>query len=75
MGTTDKTTHHFTCPKCKATETVTILEKGSNWGASWENPPVAEHFVVEWIPNQFGEPRPATIKCKSCGSDGIRSSI
>lgn len=71
MGTIDKTTHLFTCPNCKKTESVTIFERGSNWGASWGDPPDSKLFAVEWKPNQFGEPRPVRIACKVCGSDGI----
>jgi hypothetical protein len=69
MGTTDKTTHNFSCPSCEAKDTITVLEKGSMWGASWNIPPVSELFNVEWKRGQFGEPEPISIKCKTCGID------
>jgi hypothetical protein len=71
MGTIDKIIHNFRCSKCEANEIVTIFEKGSNWEASWTSPPDLDIFSVEWKPNQFGEPCPIKILCKSCGSEGF----
>jgi hypothetical protein len=70
MGTVDKSTHHFTCPSCGASETVSVYESGSSYGSSWDDAPDADKFDVNWKPNRYGEPRPMSIKCKACGSEG-----
>ena len=72
MGTTDKTTHHFRCPQCHKEETLTVYEKGSNWGASWEEPPESRQFTIQWKKNQFNEPGPISSKCIACGATAIR---
>jgi hypothetical protein len=69
MGTIDQSTHTFTCPICKMVESVRVYEKGSNWGASWQEAPETKHFAVQWEANQFGEPRPISMKCIPCGYD------
>ncbi len=74
MGTTDKTTHDLRCPNCNASESLTVYEKGSSWGASWEDPPESERFIIDWQRNQFNEPRPVSVKCKSCGATAVRES-
>ncbi len=66
VGTTDKTTYEFHCPKCRSKETLTVYEKGSNWGASWEEPPESERFTIEWKRNQFNEPKPILAQCIAC---------
>lgn len=73
MGIIDQSKYHFNCPKCKTTEVTTIFEKGSNWSASWERPSDLRLFKVEWKENQFGEPCPVTIMCKSCQGDGVQN--
>lgn len=73
MGTTDKATHYFTCPTCNIKEETTLLEKGSNWGASWSAPSDLDLFVVDWKLDRYGEPQPITSKCRSCGSIGVHS--
>lgn len=69
MGVIDKTTHKFDCPQCGSTETVTILQKGSNWGASWESPPKSDSFSISWNNDRLGEPLPSSYKCLACGID------
>lgn len=73
LGTIDQTTHHFSCANCKTTETVTLYEKGSMWGASWQIPAELGLFAVEWKWSQFKEPIPVKSKCRACGIDAEQS--
>ena len=68
MGTIDRTEHNFTCPKCKATESITVVEKGSGWRASWMPPPEATKFTVTWSKDGVGEPTAQSIVCNNCGT-------
>jgi len=68
MGTVDTTLHAFKCHECNATETVTVHEKGSMWGSSWNDPPESKFFDVTWERNGFREPQPVLVKCKACGA-------
>ncbi len=52
-------------------EEITLLEKGSTWGSSWQMPPDSEKFLINWKINKFEEPIPSKIKCNSCGADFI----
>jgi hypothetical protein len=75
MGSIDKTFHRFNCLKCRTTEIVTVYQKGSTWGASWQPAPSAILFTIKWKSNQFGEPRPELIKCLSCKADVTSDSL
>jgi len=68
MGVIDQTTHTLTCPKCKATESVTILEHGSAYGGSWQAGKPMSHFTVTWSAAEgFAGPNITSAKCKKCG--------
>jgi hypothetical protein len=71
MGIIDKTTIHLTCKKCMENEKITLLEKGSTWGSSWQMPSDSEKFHINWKIKKFEEPTPSKIKCNSCGADFI----
>jgi len=73
MGIIDKTTIHLTCKKCLENEKITLLEKGSSWGSSWQIPPNSKKFLINWKTNKLEEPTPFEIKCNSCGTDMIDS--
>lgn len=73
MGTVDKTSHLFTCPGCKTKESVTVYEKGSMWGSSWQEPNALDQFEVEWKPDQTREPMPVKAVCRACGTDAVVS--
>ncbi len=73
MGTTDKTHHEFRCPTCGTTEDVTVYEKGSSWGASWQQPSELTHFSVAWKNDEYREPQPVKATCKACGSEAVHT--
>ncbi len=73
MGTVDKSTHEFHCQNCGTRESVTIHQKGSNWGASWQAPVASKLFNTIWTTDKFGEPIPTTYSCLTCEKDSSRS--
>ena len=71
LGIVDKSTHNFDCPKCGTQETVTILQTGSQWGASWQSPPEAKLFTISWNQDTLGEPLPYLYECLACRINGL----
>jgi hypothetical protein len=67
MGMIDKTLHRFTCSKCKARDTVRVIQHGSSYGASWGTPSKTNLFTVQWTTDQAGEPQPTSVVCIRCG--------
>lgn len=68
MGTIDRIWHTFTCPKCGATETFGISDKGSNWsGSFWNQPPSLSKFSATWSGGGRNEPILKTAECLKCG--------
>ncbi|MGK0176728.1 MAG: hypothetical protein ACJAYS_001161 [Lentimonas sp.] len=69
MGIIDKTIYKFECPKCKTTETVRILDHGSEWsGSYWQEGPPLKNFDVTWHGEGKEEPSIKEKRCKQCGS-------
>lgn len=67
MGYIDQTYHSFRCPKCGATESCKILDKGNNYSGSWWQPgPSLEKFDVQWSGGNKTEPRVERAVCKLC---------
>ena len=49
MGIIDQTTYTLTCPKCGASESQKVLDKGSNWSGSWwQSGASFTHFQTTW---------------------------
>jgi len=67
MGYIDQTTHTLTC-KCGTTENVTILEHGSQYGASWGAEKPFKMFDATWVPGTFRGPEIAKATCNACGA-------
>lgn len=69
MGIIDQTTHTLSCPKCDKTEQVTILQRGSAYGGSWEAGKSLSKFTVTWDDAQgFAGPGITSAKCNGCGT-------
>lgn len=67
MGIIDKTTHRLTCPQCGASETVDVLDKGSNWsGSHWQSGAKFERFDTTWSGGGSAEPDLVSATCKLC---------
>ncbi|PIT83043.1 hypothetical protein B9Z40_05005 [Limnohabitans sp. 15K] len=71
MGIIDKIIINLMCKKCLENEKITLLEKGSTRGSSWQTPPDSEKFLINWKINKLEEPTPSKIKCNTCGTDFI----
>ncbi|KAF0163275.1 MAG: hypothetical protein FD157_3145 [Rhodocyclaceae bacterium] len=67
MGMIDKTLHRFTCPQCKARDTVHVVQHGSSYSGSWGTPSETNLFDVQWKTDQMGEPEPTSVVCVKCG--------
>ena len=66
MGYIDKTPHTLTC-SCGETESQTILEKGSQYGASWGSGKPFDQFTVVWKKGDALGPEIDRATCKTCG--------
>ncbi len=67
MGVIDKTEYRLTCPQCDTSETSKVLEKGSEYGGSWQDGTSFKHFTTEWSGGGSQEPRLTLAICKACG--------
>ena len=67
MGYIDQTTYTLSC-ECSATESQTIREHGSQYGASWGAGKEFDQFVVTWEAQGDFEPKIVNATCKSCGA-------
>lgn len=68
MAIIDSTIHSLTCNNCKILESVTILDKGSNYGGShWQSGKNFINFNSQWS-NSSGRIEPSLISatCKKC---------
>lgn len=70
MGIIDQTTYTLTCPKCGASESQKVLDKGSNWSGSWwQSGANFTHFQTTWDSEGGSvEPKLSIATCKSCKS-------
>lgn len=69
MGVIDQMTHTLNCPKCGASESVTILQHGSAYGGSWQSGKPMTQFTVTWSnADGFMSPSITTAKCNACGA-------
>ena len=70
MGVIDQTTYTLTCPKCGASESQKVLDKGSNWSGSWwQSGARFTHFQTTWDGEGGSvEPKLSIATCKSCQS-------
>ena len=69
MGIIDTAWFKFTCPKCKAEETVVVHDKGSGWsGSSWQSIREPQSFAILSNGGGKAEPEVAQATCKKCGS-------
>ena len=73
MGTIPNTTFIVTCPECNATESVTIVNRSSDYtGPVWPKGALLKEFDVLWSGGGCIEPEIVSAKCKKCG---IRAEI
>lgn len=68
MGIIDTTKFTISCPKCGALESISVYQKGSVYGASWQESVEARHFVLVWTGGNKTEPLITDAKCCSCGT-------
>ncbi len=69
MGTIDETTHSLRCPDCGVQEAVTIYQKGSAYGASWQTGKPMVKFDVTWGDGDaLNGPRITSATCIQCGA-------
>jgi len=69
MGIIDSTKHTLTCPKCGVVEQASVHQKGSRFGATWQQGPEFHNFEVVWVHDDFEEPQLKQAKCRQCGVD------
>jgi hypothetical protein len=69
MGVIDSTTHTLTCA-CGATESVSLVQHGSEYGAgNWQSGKPFENFTAAWGEGSaFTGPSVASATCNKCGS-------
>lgn len=67
MGFVDSITHTAQC-SCGKVESVTILQHGSSYGASWQSGKSMENFSVTWGKEGPIGPEISQAICNSCGS-------
>jgi hypothetical protein len=69
MGIIDSTIHSLACNNCKTLESVTILDKGSNYGGShWQSGKNFINFNSQWSnSSEHIEPSLISATCKKCG--------
>ncbi len=68
MGVIDETTHSLSCPNCSVSECVTIFQKGSSYGATWQSGKPMTKFKVNWGDgDELNGPRITTATCIQCG--------
>lgn len=66
MGTIDTNRFTLTCEKCGNEESVSVHEKGSSYGSSWQHGPAMEEFIVQWQDQGIQGPIITKATCKSC---------
>ena len=66
MGVIDQITHIVECV-CGKRETVTILQRGSAYGGTWQSGRDMKEFRVTWGPSKFHGPEILDAICISCG--------
>jgi hypothetical protein len=69
MGVTDRLWVKLTCEKCGISETSTAAEKGSMWGASWNDLNTLEKFEAVITGGGREEPDVKSAKCNTCGAN------
>jgi hypothetical protein len=72
MGIIDSTKHTLSCAKCGTTESVMVLDKGSNFGgSSWHIQSDFSEFDVGWESgrNAADDPKIVCATCKKCGGN------
>lgn len=65
MGCIDKTTVRITCQDCGSSETLTAIEKGSQYGADWTGFTTPKHFSITETASKYG-PEITEAKCIKC---------
>ena len=73
MGITDKKTFNLKCVNCGATESGIVVEKGSSYGASWNENPKFTKFNVDWDENAKYGPSIMHAVCNECQLDATIS--
>jgi len=68
MGIIDRANYVLSCG-CGASESVTLHQHGSAYGASWQAGKSFDEFKVEWGPEGFSGPVIVSAKCNSCGGE------
>jgi predicted nucleic-acid-binding Zn-ribbon protein len=72
MGIIDETTYKLHCPKCGHSESLSILDKGSNFGGScWQSGAVFTSFETNLTGGGVQAPQLTTAICKTCGTTAI----
>ncbi len=75
MGIIDSNKFTVTCDGCGISEDAAVHEKGSAYGASWQDGPEMKHFDVVWNGKGPVGPVIETAKCKKCGVPAVVKSL
>lgn len=70
IGIIEQTTYTLTCPKCGASKSPKVLDKGSNWnGSCWQSGASFALFQTTWDGEGGSVEHSLSIAtCKSCQS-------
>ena len=69
MGIIDQETNTLKCSKCGASESVTVFQLGSSYGASWQAGKAMSRFTVNWGEvASFTGPDITSATCNACGT-------
>ena len=75
MGTIDSCAYTLACVECGTSETLRVLDKGSNWsGSHWEHGPDFSSFKTRWEGAGKSEPSLKQANCLRCGKTADVSS-
>jgi hypothetical protein len=75
MATIDTNKFKVSCAKCGSSEIAAVHQKGSAYGASWQNGPALKYFEAVWTDEKFTGPVIARAVCRTCGDQARVESI
>jgi hypothetical protein len=67
MGIIDSNKFTVTCAECRVSEDVAVHQKGSAYGASWQDGPDLKHFDARWSDHGATGPSIRAATCRKCG--------
>jgi hypothetical protein len=67
MGIIDSNKFSVTCADCGVSEDAAVHQKGSAYGASWQDGPDLKHFDARWSDNSAMGPSIEAATCRTCG--------